>query len=59
MGVKHAQFIKDLKRFHKVALDSSLLIYHLEDIEPYSDLTEIVFAAIGTGTPTAVLSRSL
>ncbi len=56
MGVKRAKFIKDLKRFDKVGLDSSLLIYHLEDIEPHAVLTEMVFAAIGAGTHTAVLS---
>lgn len=56
MGVKHAKFIKDLNRFDKVGLDSSLLIYHLEDVEPYADLTELIFAATGKGTHTIVLS---
>jgi predicted nucleic acid-binding protein len=56
VGIKRAKFIKELNRFNKVGLDSSLLIYHLEDMEPYSDLTEVVFAAIGAGTHTAVLS---
>jgi predicted nucleic acid-binding protein len=56
VGVKRAKFIAELKRFRKVGLDSSLLIYHLEDVEPYSDLTEAAFAAIAEGSPIAVLS---
>ena len=56
MAVKRAKFISDLKRFRKVGLDSSILIYHLEDVESYSELTEAVFAAIAEGSPAAVLS---
>lgn len=56
MGVKQTKFVAELKRFTKVGLDSSILIYHLEDMEPYSDLTEAAFAAIAEGSPGAVLS---
>lgn len=56
MGVKRTKFLAELKRFPKVGLDSSILIYHLEDVEPYSDLTEAAFAAIAEGFPGAVLS---
>jgi len=56
VGVKRAKFVKELNRFTKVGLDSSILIYHLEDIEPYSVLTEIVFTAIAAGSHTAILS---
>jgi len=56
VGVKRAKFVAELKRFAKVGLDSSILIYHLEDIEPYSNLTEEAFAAIAGGSPAAVLS---
>lgn len=56
MAVKQAKFISDLKHFRKVGLDSSILIYHLEDVEPYSELTEATFAVIAEGLPAAVLS---
>ena len=56
MAVKAARFIADLKGFSAVGLDSSILIYHLEDVPPYSDLTEAAFAAIAEGSPSAVLS---
>jgi predicted nucleic acid-binding protein len=56
VAVRRGKFTSDLKRFSKVALDSSLLIYHLEGVEPYADLTESIFAAIGEGAPVAVLS---
>lgn len=56
MGGKKAGFIAELKKFRKVGLDTTILIYHLEDVEPYSDLTEAAFAAIAEGSPVAVLS---
>lgn len=39
-----------------MGLDSPVLVYHLEDVEPYSVLTEAAFAAIAEGSPVAVLS---
>ncbi|MDA2927983.1 PIN domain-containing protein [Acidobacteria bacterium AH-259-G07] len=56
MGVKNERFSAQLTRFQKISLDSTVLIYHLEDIAPYSELTEIVFAAIAAGSVTAALS---
>lgn len=56
MGVKKAKFVAELNRLTKVGLDSSILIYHLEDMEPYSELTEAAFAAIAEGSLVAVLS---
>ena len=56
MGLKQARFATELRKIDKVGLDTSILIYHLEYIEPYSDLTEIAFSAIAEGLPRAVLS---
>ena len=56
MAVKRARFLADLKGFSTVGLDNSILIYHLEDVAPYSELTEAAFAAIAEGSPAAVLS---
>lgn len=56
MAVSGEKFVRVLRKFTKVGLDSSIAIYHLEDIAPYADLTEVAFAAIAAGAPTAVLS---
>ena len=40
MGLKRAKLMEEMKGLTKVCLDSSILIYHLEDMQPYSDLTE-------------------
>jgi predicted nucleic acid-binding protein len=50
------KFLKETRRFSCLGFDSSLLIYHLEDVEPYSDLTEIAFSAVASGVSSAVLS---
>ncbi len=56
MGTLKIGFAAELRRARKIALDTSILIYHLEDILPYSDLTETVITLIGEGTINAVLS---
>jgi len=50
------EFQKELRKRKKVGLDSSILIYHLEDIEPYANLTENIFATVAEGFLRAVLS---
>lgn len=56
MEVERIEFQKQLKKLKKVGLDSSILIYHLEDLEPYANLTENIFAAVAEGLLSAVLS---
>lgn len=56
MGLKQTRFAAEVRRLNKVGLDTSILIYHLEDMEPYADLTEVTFSAIAEGSPRAVLS---
>lgn len=56
MGIKETRFTTELRRVNKVGLDSSILIYHLEDIEPYANLTEVTFATIAEGSLRGVLS---
>lgn len=46
----------DLARSQKVGLDSSVLIYHLEGLAPYAELTETVFSLLAKGEFTAILS---
>ena len=47
MGVKKSVFSSVISGKKKIALDSSILIYHLEDINPFSSLTQHLFAEIG------------
>jgi predicted nucleic acid-binding protein len=56
VAVRIARFVGELTRFARIAIDSSILIYHLDDTKPYSELTEATFAAIATGAPGAILS---
>ncbi|MGD0625571.1 MAG: PIN domain-containing protein [Thermodesulfobacteriota bacterium] len=56
MGLGIIKFQNALKKLKKVGLDSSILIYHLEDMEPYANLTENIFAMVAEGSLSAVLS---
>jgi len=51
-----SNFRRTLSQFQRVFLDSAPLIYHLEDIEPYSILTAEVFMALANGRLEAILS---
>lgn len=46
----------ELIRHKKVGLDSSILIYHLEDLMPYAELTELVFSLLARGELSGVIS---
>ncbi len=51
------RFIKDLGDKARVnVLDSSILIYHLEDVKPYSDLTELLITYISSGVIKSIIS---
>jgi len=54
--VDTAKFAKELAHFKKIALDTSILIYHLEDVQPYSELTEVVFVMLANGSFTGIFS---
>ena len=56
MAVDRARLAAEVLDFRIVALDSVVLIYHLENILPYADLTECVFAAIADGSVSGILS---
>lgn len=40
----HERLAAELARYKRVGLDSSILIYHLEDLAPYA---ELIFALLG------------
>jgi predicted nucleic acid-binding protein len=50
------EFQNALAKLEKVGLDSSILIYHLEDLEPYANLTENIFSMVAEGSLSVVLS---
>jgi predicted nucleic acid-binding protein len=56
VAVKTARFVAELAGVARVGIDSAVLIYHLEDIEPYSELTEAALGTIAAGRPAAVVS---
>ncbi len=56
MAVNRAGFAAAIGSSRRVALDSAALIYHLEDIVPYAELTQIAFASIADGTVGGLLS---
>lgn len=56
MGIKRTAWAEELKKLTKVGMDSSVLIYHLEGLAPYADLTETLFAAVLDGSLKAILS---
>ena len=43
------KFISKLEKIEIVCLDTSILIYHLEDIHPYNILTKILLEKIASG----------
>jgi len=49
VGIRRTAWTEELKKLTKVGMDSSVLIYHLEGLAPYADLTEVVFAAVMDG----------
>jgi predicted nucleic acid-binding protein len=51
-----ARFIANLSTCRRVNLDTSALIYYLEDRRPYSDLMEAVFRLVSSGEMEAVVS---
>lgn len=47
---------KILKAHKRLSADTSVLIYHFEDVPPYSALTEALFVALGRGEAELILS---
>jgi predicted nucleic acid-binding protein len=47
--VRLDSFRKSLRRLSAVYIDTNVLIYHLEDTAPYSELTQILFDLIERG----------
>jgi len=56
LGIEIIEFQNALGKLRKVGLDSSILIYHLENLEPYANLTESIFSMVAEGSLNAVLS---
>ena len=55
MGIA-TDFYRILPEFKCVFLDSSILIYHLEYIRPYSTFTKEIFTSLANGNLECVLS---
>ena len=49
MGVSIDLFLKKLEKIKNICLDSTILIYHLEGVKPYNDLTRLLLNKIAGG----------
>lgn len=56
MGLRSAAFSRRLSTLSHVVLDSATVIYHLEDIQPWSELTQRLFDRLASGELTGSLS---
>lgn len=56
MKADKSKFSKDIENINIICPDSSILIYHLEDIKPYSDLTEMLIMSISCDILKALIS---
>lgn len=56
MGVRGARFRSRFEQGSSVLIDTAPLIYHLEDIEPWSQLTTMAFDLIASEQVTGFLS---
>lgn len=50
------KFIAILGKNENIGIDTSIFIYHLEDIEPYSELTEALLSNVSRGKNNAIIS---
>ena len=49
MEINTDLFLKELKELKDICLDSTILIYHLEKIKPYDNLTRLLLDKIASG----------
>lgn len=49
MEVKVNAFLKEINRSDIICIDSSIIIYHLEKIKPYDELTRLLIEKIAEG----------
>lgn len=56
MGVRGARFRARFEKGTSVLIDTAPLIYHLEDVEPWSDLTTMAFDLIANEEVNGFLS---
>lgn len=56
MEIRSEKFLKDLNRHSIICIDSPVLIYHLELIKPYDELTRILIKKIAGNQTTCFIS---
>lgn len=55
-GVAEGKLARALRGAERVALDTSALIYHLEDVRPYSELTSYLLSKVESGDVELIIS---
>ena len=56
MEIKKEAFLHKITGSGKICIDSSILIYHLEDIGPYNQLTQILLREAAKGCASCIIS---
>ena len=56
MEIKADDFLKKITGSYNICIDSSILIYHLEDIEPYNNLTKILIREAANNKAACIIS---
>jgi predicted nucleic acid-binding protein len=56
LEVKTGLFLEKIKSLEKICIDTSILIYHLEDIKPYNELTKIIIKEIANNQVACIIS---
>lgn len=56
MGADVGRFARALARVRRVGIDTPVLIYHFEDVSPYSELTTYLLAHAASGAVDLILS---
>jgi len=56
LEIREESFLKKINSANNICIDSSVLIYHLEDIKPYNKLTKILISEIAKGQANCIIS---
>lgn len=56
MGLRTSRFRQRIERASRICVDTAPLIYHLEDIEPWSEPTTLAFDKLSEGAVECIVS---
>ena len=59
MGLRASRFRQRLERASRICIDTAPIIYHLEDVEPWSELTTLALDRVADGAECVVSAVSV